>query len=157
MKTKTKVLVSIFAASLVSLTACFTPTQQIAVGSAEIGNALATYELNKDGSAAIKGLQDLATNLPLIPLGKVSANELGIINAELQQVQSGQVKSSQLYAQVGSLIALVSQSAATAGGNPTLEAGQLVAEATDVSNGINNAIQYWQGGQSVTPTKPAGN
>lgn len=136
-----------------------TPTQRIAMANAEAGNAYATYVLGKQGTPALKGLQDLANALPNIPLGKVSPNQLGVINAELQQTQSAITGSatssstSQLYAQVGSLISLVSQSAAAAGGNATAEAGVLVAQALDVQNGINNAIQFWQGQQSVLAPK----
>ena len=151
MKTQNKLIV-LLCAGLMSLTACFTPSQQVALAGAEAGNAFATYELNKSGTAVIKGLTDIATNLPLIPYGKVSANELGVINAELSQVQGTQTSSSQLYSQVGSLISLVSQASATAGGNPTAEQGVLAAQAQDVANGITNAIAFYQGQQSVTPT-----
>lgn len=138
-----------------SLGACFTPTQGIALATAEAGNAFASYVLTKNGAPAIKALTDLAAALPLIPQGKVSATQLGVINAELQVVQAqlgNTPANNQLYSQVGSLLSLVSQAAGAAGGNATIETGAIIASCLDVQNGINNAIQFWQGQQSVTKT-----
>lgn len=132
---------------------CTTPTQRVALASAEVGNAVATYVLGQHGATAVKGLQDLATALPQIPLGKVSPTQLGVINAELSQIQASAAEAgsaqSQLFSQVGSLISLVSQSTAVSG-NPTAETGLILAECIDVQNGIENAIQFWQGQASVT-------
>lgn len=133
---------------------CATPTQTQALATAEIGNSFATYVLNQEGVSAVKYLQDIAANLPQIPYGKVSPTELGVINAEFQKVQNAQPSTSQLYSQVGSAISLVSQSAATAGGNPTAEQGVLSANLGDLSAGITNAIAFWQGQQTISPTVP---
>jgi hypothetical protein len=129
-----------------------TPTQTQALGYAEIGNAYATHVLKVDGAAGVKALQDLSNALPMIVLGKVGPMQLGVINAELMTQQNSLLGSSsdnELFSQIGSLISLVSQSSSAAGGNPTAEQGILEAQALDAQNGINNAILFWQGQQSV--------
>lgn len=136
------------------VSSCKTPTQNAAIATAEAGNAYATYELGKS-VANLKGLQDLAAALPLMPLGKVSAEQLGVINAELTAALNTTAGGTQINNQIGSLIALVSQSEYSAGGPETAEQGVLVAQATDVAGGILNGIQFWQGQQSVLhPASP---
>lgn len=119
----------------------------VALANAEAGNAFATYELNRD-PATLQGLQDMAKALPDIPLGKVSAYQLGVIQGELNKAKIG--TSGQLASQIGSMIALVSQAGLVSnGGVPTAEAGIISADCADAAAGINNAIAYWQGQNSV--------
>lgn len=169
---KKTTIISLLFASVLLLAGCagigpLTPTQQLALGNAAGGNIVATYVLDTQGAPAVKGLNDLSAALPDIPLGKVSAFQLGAINAELKGIQDKVVASinsgtttvgtgktavvlSQVLDQVGSLISLVSKSmAANSGGNETLEQSVLVASAQNIANGIQNAISYWQGGQSI--------
>lgn len=140
---------SLAALSLTS-TGCATldPGQQIALANAAAGNAVATYLLGKNGAAAVQPLNDLAAKLPLIVEGKVTAYQLGQLNAELQGVQSGvSGTNQQLFDQAGSLIALISKSAADAtGGALTPQQAVLLGYCQNVAQGIQNAVQYWQGG-----------
>ena len=80
-------------AALLSGCASLTPQQKIALAGAESGNVYATYELGKATTPAaqvttVKALTDLATELPNIPLGKVSAFQIGALQAELDQARS---------------------------------------------------------------------
>ena len=117
------------------------------VATSEAGNALATYELGRTKGAALKFLTNLAAALPKIPLGQVSAENLGILSGELKASQSSISDStSQLYSQVGSVIALVSQSQAVAqGGVETVDQGILVQIANNVASGILNAEAFAKG------------
>ena len=155
-----------FVAGLVlafSLSSCaLSPSQQVALAGAEAGNAYATYALGQATTPAqqalvLTGLGDLASNLPLIPLGKVSPAKLGAINAELAAAKAaiGQSGNSQLASQVGSLVSLVTTAQNNAYGSVVTADQALVAAACqNVSQGIMNAIAYWQGGQSVTNPQP---
>lgn len=130
-----------------------TPTQQVADASYLAGSAFATGELGKN-PAILKGLQDFAAALPLIPLGKVSAFQMGVINAELQPLLSAAQSKPQfatVYSQIGGLISASSQLFGSGGGSaaPTAEAGLAVATCTDFANGIGQGIQFWEGQQSV--------
>lgn len=127
-----------------------TPEQNIALGFAAAGNTYATYELGKGGPATVTALTHLALIMPDIPLGKVSARELGQLNAELQVAKANLVKNEQADNQIGSLIALVSQNAGTmAGGNLTAHQAIIMAQFQNVANGISAAIAFYSGQQSV--------
>jgi hypothetical protein len=131
-----------------------------AEATAEAGNALATFLLGKDGPSAIAGLTNLAAILPKIPIGGVSPFQLGAVSAQLNAINAKATAanaSQQLISQIGSVIALVSNSeAAASGGNITVQQALLVAAAQNVSNGISNALGFYAGAQSVTnPPPPA--
>jgi hypothetical protein len=141
------------------------------LATAELGNALATYTLGKQGVPAIQGLQDLATDLPLIPLGKVTPQELGALSAELSKTQAAMQATaatgattiptapptnlSQTISQLGSLIALITTSQPTAsGGLETVDQAIAVQYFANVSQGILNGIGFYQGasgGGKATP------
>lgn len=117
-----------------------------AVGIEEAGNAFAVYELSKSPNAGA-ALTSLANSLPLIPVGGVTAEGLGIINGQLEAAQvSVPSTNTQLLEQVGSLISLVSQSQTVAsGGVVTVDQSILVGIATNAKVGILNAIAYAKG------------
>lgn len=142
----------LFALSL--LPGCGTPAQNLATGNYLAGNFYATYELGKN-PASLPGLEHLVTALPLIPMGKVSAREMGQLNAELALAKAA-APDSQTANQVGSLISAVSQASAAAnGGNPTINTAVISAALTDAANGIRHGIDFWQGQQDVK-NKPPG-
>jgi hypothetical protein len=141
------------------------------LATAELGNAIATYTLGKNGSAAVQGLQDLATDLPLIPLGKVTASELGALSAELNATQASMKVSatagvttiptappsnlSQIISQLGSLIALITTSQPSAsGGLETVDQAIAVQYFANVSQGLLNGVQFWQGSQGGGKATP---
>lgn len=129
-------------------TACSTPTQQLASANFLAGNAFATYQLGRDPST-LKGLQDLAAALPNIPTGKVTAFEMGALNAELKPLQAAansDPKNAAAYNQIGSAISAAAQ---LNGKNPTVNDAILIAACMDFANGINHGIEFWQGQQSV--------
>lgn len=133
------------------------------LATAELGNAVATYVLSKSGVSAVKALQDLATNLPLIPLGKVSPTELGTLTAELSKTHSaisgsaaagetvaGVSSLQETASQLGSLISLVSQAEPTAsGGLETPDQALAVQYLWNFSSGVLNGVQFWQGQQAA--------
>lgn len=134
--------------------ACFgcvaTPEQTIALANASAGNAYATYELNKGGTKAVVALTHLSLILPDVPLGKVSASELGALGAELKLAQASFVNDDATRNQLGSFLALISQNAGMiTGGNITAKQALVMAHFQNVSNGITNAIAFWQGQQTV--------
>jgi hypothetical protein len=135
------------------------PQVIFAGATAEAGNALATWLLGKNGAASVSGLQNLAANLPLIPVGKVTPFNLGVISAQLSAINSAatsQNADAKFLSQIGSVIALVSnEEAAASGGNITTSQAVLVAAATNVANGINNALGFFEGQQSVLAAVPA--
>ena len=150
-------LAALIALALALLPGCMTPTQQAADATFLAGQAFATAELAKN-PAALKGLQDFAAALPSIPLGKVSAFQMGVLNAELSPLTAASAANptySQAYSQVGAAISGLSQIAGGNGGNPTAEVGVLIAWFTDFANGVNQGIQFWQGQQSVAAPAPA--
>lgn len=135
-----------------------TPTQEAASGTYLAGSAFATGELGKN-PAVLKGLQDFAAALPLIPLGKVSPYQMGVINAELQPLVAAAASKpqyAQVFSQIGNFISAASQLSGNGLGSaaPTAEAGLAVAECTDFGNGITEGIQFWQGQQSVLGAPP---
>lgn len=146
--------VGVLIATALTFTACGTPAQNVATAHFLAGNAFATYELGKS-AAHLKGLQDLAKALPDIPSGKVSAFDMGVLNAELQAINQASVdpdlaKNSSALSQIGSLIsAAVQSNASNSGGNPTITTAILTADLTDFANGITHGIEFWRGQQTV--------
>ena len=136
------------AALVAALSGCTTmdPGQQQAIIGAEVGNAIGTYVLSKSPTPqAVQALQDLAAVLPGIPLGKVTAAQLGAVNRELIALQ-GTLSATQqtLLDQVGSALALIARAnaMATPGGAITPAQALLVAGCTNVALGLQNAIDY---------------
>lgn len=146
-------LVGLFASFALALSVgCGTPAQNVATAVFLGGNQFATGQLSKN-PASLKGLQDLADALPSIPLGKVTPFQMGVLNAELQPLQVAGLsdpKNAGVYNQIGSLISALSQAnAGASGGNPNINTGAAIVTCTDFANGINHAIAFWQGQQSV--------
>lgn len=147
MKTK---LAIVFAAVLGLCGCSMTPQQGIALAGAESGNAYATYVLQKGGPSAVKALTDLVTELPQIPLGKVSAFNLGALQAELAQAKADLVTNPQASSQINSLISLVANNQGTLnGGIVTADQALVFAAFQNVANGIANAVQFYNGQHSV--------
>ena len=113
-----------------------------AQATAEAGNAVATWLLAKEGASAVTGL-----------------TKLGVISAEIQGINSKATTgggSADLLNQIGSLISLVSTSeAAASGGAVTATQALLVGVALNVQLGINNALGFFAGSQSVTNPTPS--
>lgn len=143
-------------AALFSLTGCGTPAQNVATAHYLAGNAFATYELGKN-PASLKGLEDLATALPDMASGKITPFQMGVLNAELQQIRADAEdpalqKNVQALNQVGSIISAgIQANAGLTGGNPTATTAILSANLTDFANGIRHGIDFWKGQQSVKP------
>lgn len=148
MKNRLQLLAALAAASLFAGCATLDPGQQLALANAAAGNAVATYLLARNGASAVQPLHDLQTQLPLIVQGKVTPEQLGALNAELSGIKAGVPAGNQrLLDQIGSLVALVSQSASAAtNGALTPQQAMLLGYAQNVSVGIDNAVRYWQGG-----------
>jgi hypothetical protein len=145
---KTKIVSMIAIAGALVLAGCGTPTQQLAQAGASVGNLYAEYELNQstNPTATVAALNDLAVNLPLIPLGKVSTYQQGVIQGELQAAKATLTSTTpQKYVDaVASLIGLATTAPANSGlvdANMALAAQQ----ASNVAYGITNYIKYWQG------------
>lgn len=153
------ILAVLLCAAACLFSACGTPAQNVATGIYLAGNDFATRELGKN-PGSLKGLQDLAKALPDIPSGKVTPFEMGVLNAELQAINKAesdpaQAKNVDALNRIGSLIsAAVQANAGATGGNPTAVTAVAAADCADFANGINHAILFWQGQQSVT-TPPA--
>ena len=133
-----------------------TPQQAQALAGAEAGNIYATWALNKSGASALKALTDLQSELPNIPLGKVSSFNIGALQAELKQAKIDLESNPQAQSQITSLIALVANNQGTlSGGIVTADQALVYAAFQNVATGIANAEQVWQGGQSVTNPTPS--
>jgi hypothetical protein len=130
-----------------------------AQATAEAGNAVATWLLAKEGASAVTGLTNLAAALPKIPVGGLTPFQLGVISEEIQGINSKATTgggSADLLNQIGSLISLVSTSeAAASGGAVTATQALLVGVALNVQLGINNALGFFAGSQSVTNPTPS--
>lgn len=139
-------------AAIAFVTACGTPSQNIATGNALAGNVFATWELHKS-PANLKGLQDLAAALPDMASGKVTPFQMGVLNAELQNLNAAadaNPSQSQALNYIGSLISQATQlNAGITGGNPTAVTAIASAALADFANGINHEIAFCQGQQSV--------
>jgi hypothetical protein len=135
------------------------PQTLLAQSTAEIGNAIATFILLKDGASAVAGLEALAAALPKIPAGGVTSFQIGVIAAQVNAINTkanAANAGAELVSQTGSLLALVSQGqAAATGGNLTATQALLVAACQNVANGILNAVQFFLGQQSVLNPPPA--
>lgn len=153
---KTKLLLTLAALALCAGCVTMTPTQNLALANAAAGNAYAIYVLDQNGAAAIPTLNTLAVQLPLIPQGKVSAHDLGVLQGQLQQTKGTiSAQNPKLSDQVASLLNLVAQAQVNAaGGNIDINQAILFAACQDVANGIQNGMAYWIGKQSVV-TPPA--
>jgi hypothetical protein len=127
------------------------PQTLLAQATSAAGNIIATFVLNKQGAAAIPTLQNLASQLPQIPVGKITPNQAGVLAAQIQGVASLTTATDTLVASnLGSLAALVTNSAASAtSGDVTVTQALLVGAAQNFATGINNAIQFYQGYESV--------
>lgn len=148
---KTKLILAFSA--ILALTGCasLSPQQQIALAGAESGNVYATWALGKSGQAAVKALTDLQAELPQIPLGKVTAFNIGALQAELSQAKIDLQSNPQAESQITSFISLVANNQGTlSSGIVTADQAMVYGAFTNVASGINNAIQIWQGQQSVT-------
>lgn len=137
------------------LSACITmtPSQNIAFAGAAAGNAYAINLLNQRGESAVLTLKLLAEQLPLIPQGKVSAHDLGVLEGNLQLLKgtlsSQNPKLADNVASIANLFAKAQVNAA--GGNITLDQAALFAACQNFANGLQNGIDYWEGKQSVIP------
>lgn len=157
MKSKS-LLISAFAIATLFSTGCvLTPSQKIALAGAESGNAYATFELTKTNAATqaatVKALTDLATKLPQIPLGKVSAFDLGALQGELQVAKANLITDPKAENQIISLISLVSNNQGTlSGGVVTADQALVFGAFQNVATGITNAVQVFLGRQSTNPT-----
>jgi hypothetical protein len=131
------------------------PQTLIAQATSAAGNAVATLVLQKKGASAVAGLQALAVALPKIPVGGVSPFQMGAISAQIQQATSLTTDPA-LTAQIGSFLALIATTeAAATGGDITATQALLVASAQNLANGVNNAVQFFLGEQSVLNPAPA--
>ena len=144
-------LVALAAVAILAGCVTMTPTQNVALANAAAGNSYAIYVLDQNGAAAIPTLTLLATQLPLIPQGKVSSHDVGVLEGQLQQTKGTiSAQNPKLSDQVASLINLVAQAQVNAaGGNIDVNQAVLFAACQDVANGINNGVQYWEGVQST--------
>jgi hypothetical protein len=136
------------------------PNVLIAQAGSVLGNAVATFVLQKDGKGAIIPLQNLASALPNIALGKVTPYTMGALTAQLQ-VLNGQATSGNnaaVVAQLASLLDLVAQAEANAAGTGDITGIQalLSGAATNIANGIMNAVNFYSGQLSITnpPASP---
>jgi len=143
----------------------------IALGNAAAGNALGTFVLDKYGSVELKGLTDLATDLPLIPLGKVTPAELGALDTELQSYKTAvatvastnptapvtsSTNAQQLLDQIISLIALVSNAMPSAsGGIETADQALAAVYLSQWAAGIHNALGFYAGKTGGGPATPS--
>jgi hypothetical protein len=151
------IILSAFAAlAAITLPGCVTQVGVTAEQAA--GQGYAEFELNQatsasDAAARIAALTRLQTDLPNIPLGKVSNMELGALNAQLQAAKEGINTSDptkqQILGQIASLINLVATNASSTGGE-NLNQAALSAGCTNAATGISLGIQYVEGGWSVT-------
>lgn len=138
----------------------FTPGQTSALAGATAGNVYATNVLKNavtpaQQAAAVKALTDLQNELPNIPLGKVSTFDLGALEAELQQAKANLISDEGSENQIDSFIALVANNQGKlSGGVVTPEQAQIFAAFENVATGIGNAVQFWQGHNSVSPAAP---
>jgi hypothetical protein len=134
------------------------------LGTAAVGNAIATYVLGKEGAPAVPTLTSIATILPQIPLGKASPTQMGTLQGQLNKIQANLTASKaanesvgsppvnipQTLSQLGSLIALVTSSQPSASGGLTTPDQALASQYLgNVSSGITNAVQFWQGEQAA--------
>ena len=133
------------------------PQTIIAQATSAAGNAIATFMLAKKGAAAVAGLQNLAAKLPNIPIGKVAPGDAGILAGQIAQALSLTTPSDQLVIQqLGSLSALISNAAGSAStGDITITQALLQGAGQNFANGINSAVAFWQGFNSVTAPAPA--
>ena len=142
-------------AALLSGCASLTPQQKIALAGAESGNVYATYELGKATTPAaqvttVKALTDLATELPNIPLGKVSAFQIGALQAELDQAKVNLITDPAKENQIVSLISLVANNQGTlTNGVMTADQALVFGAFQNVATGITNGVQVFLGQQSV--------
>lgn len=140
-------------ALLFTNTGCMTAStaRYVANGLSIAGSDFATMRLMKD-PASLKGLQDLAKALPDIPLGKVSAFQMGVLNRELAPIRAAAndiPKDRAAFTRIGNIISEASQQFGS--GNPTVLTGSASAFCADFANGINHGIEFYQGQQSVLP------
>jgi hypothetical protein len=153
---KTKILLAFAAIAPLFLIGCaLTPVDVTTQEGA--GKLYAQFELGRvttqaEAQAAISGLTRLEADLPNIPLGKVSDQELGALNAQLQQakllVNTNDPNKIQILNAIASLGNLIAQNASSGGET----AGQAIvaADFTNAAIGIGAGINYVEGGWTVT-------
>jgi hypothetical protein len=153
-----KIMKTLVVLGALPLVGCvFTPSQKIALAGAEAGNVYATYELSQavlpaTQAATVKALTDLATALPNIPLGKVSAFQLGALQGELQVAKANLITNPQAEDQIISLISLIANNQGSlSGGVVTAEQAEVFGAFQNVATGITNAVQVFLGRQSTNP------
>jgi hypothetical protein len=137
--------------SILAFSACtITPQQATALAGAAAGNVYATAKLNgatpATQAATIKALTDLETELPQIPLGKVSTYNLGALQAELVAVKATLITDQSKASQIDSFIALVANNQGSlSGGIVTADQALVFGAFQNVATGIANAIQFYDG------------
>ena len=155
MKIRILPVFAVIAACLLPLGCALTPVDVTAQEGA--GKLYAQFELGNVSSAAqaataIAALQRLETDLPNIPLGKVSDLELGALNAQLQQAKLGINTSDptkqNILSAIASLGNLIAQNASL--GGETAGQALVSADYTNASLGIGMGINYIEGGWTIT-------
>lgn len=158
MKSIPKILYVLLVLSVLSFTqtGCLSTTEAQYASDAfyVAGSDFAVWKLG-DNPAAGKTLDDLAAALPKIPLGQVSAFDLGVLSGELPSLKSAKNATASTPTEtaafdriinlVGSVSMLVNK-----GGNPTVITGAISAQAQSFSNGIAYGRQFNAGRASVT-------
>ena len=149
-------ILSVFAAfAAITLPGCVTQVGVTAEQAA--GQGYAEFELGASTSAAdaasrIAALTRLETDLPNIPLGKVSDLELGALNAQLQPAKLGINTSDptkqNILSAIASLGNLIAQNASL--GGETAGQALVSADYANASLGIGMGINYIEGGWTIT-------
>lgn len=140
-----------------------TPQQQTATAIYAAGYVVARDALNS-GSGILAQLQDVASKLPQLNSGKLTPSDMGVLSAELANVQSqipllkgiAPADSTALEDAKAFLAGVIVSNASLNGGKaPTVD--QLLATTllTDFSSGLTDGIAYWQGAHSVAKPPPA--
>jgi len=150
-------LLPILSAPLLLLSGCGTTPLDVSAQEGS-GDIYAQYELSQVTSAAqaastISALQRLEVDLPKIPSGQVSQNELGALSAQLNQAKALIPVSANTQKVLDDLNSLLQLTAANlSGGNGGMTAAQGIATAAfnNAAVGIKSAIQYVSGQWSIT-------
>jgi hypothetical protein len=122
------------------------------------GSDFAVWKLASNPSAG-KTLDDLAAALPKIPLGQVSAFDLGVLSGELGALKKAENATASTAAETAAfdrIIALIGNVSmiANKGGNPTAITGAISAQAQSFANGITYGRQFNAGRTSVAVLPP---
>jgi hypothetical protein len=125
------------------------------------GDIYAQYELGgattaAQAATAVSALKLLATDLPLIPAGKLSQSDSGYLSGVLQQAKAGipvSASTQKVLDDLNSIISLVASNLGGGNGGMTGAQGLAVADFTNVAVGITNAIAYKEGEWKADPSK----